>query len=143
MRQLDRNRNDDIPIGSAELPELRAYFHGWAQELVSEGADGRQWARDDSLSGRRGFEPRPPSRGNPLEWKWFLAHASLQKLPAFQWSPHASPYRIGRLTGLQSSKRFSIVLVVDMRLGRQGRELVDERAEVGDGSAGAGKLNAQ
>ena len=40
MRQLDRYRKDDIPIGSAVLPELRAYFHGWVQELVSEGADG-------------------------------------------------------------------------------------------------------
>ena len=48
MRQLDRYRNDDIPIGSAELPELRAYFHGWVQELVSEAADGRQRAREDS-----------------------------------------------------------------------------------------------
>ena len=38
MRELDRYRNDDIPIGSAELPELRAYFHGWVQELVSEAA---------------------------------------------------------------------------------------------------------
>jgi hypothetical protein len=37
----------------------------------------------------------------------------------------------------------AFVLVVAMRLGRQGRELVDERAEVGDGSGGAGKLNAQ
>jgi hypothetical protein len=35
MRQLDRYRNDDIPIGSAELSELRAYFHEWAQDLVS------------------------------------------------------------------------------------------------------------
>ena len=48
MRQLDRYRNDDIPTGSAELPELRAYFHGWVQELVSEAADGRQRAREDS-----------------------------------------------------------------------------------------------
>ncbi|MBU6244983.1 MAG: nucleotidyl transferase AbiEii/AbiGii toxin family protein [Actinomycetales bacterium] len=48
VRQLDRYRNDDIPIGATELPELRAYFHGWAQELASEVADGRQQARTDA-----------------------------------------------------------------------------------------------
>ncbi len=40
MRQLDRYRNDDIPIGGAELPELRAYFHGWVQELGQRGRTG-------------------------------------------------------------------------------------------------------
>ncbi len=40
MRQLDRYRNDDIPIGGAELPELWAHCHGWADELGQRGRTG-------------------------------------------------------------------------------------------------------
>lgn len=48
MRQLDRYRNEDIPIAAAELPELRSYFHAWVDDLGSAGASGHQRAREDS-----------------------------------------------------------------------------------------------
>lgn len=48
VRQLDRYRNEDVPIGVAELPELRAYFQSWADVLASRGASGHQRAREDS-----------------------------------------------------------------------------------------------
>lgn len=48
MRQLDRYRNDDIPIAAAELPELRSYFHAWVDDLASAGRSGHQRSREDS-----------------------------------------------------------------------------------------------
>lgn len=48
MRQLNRYRNEDIPIAAAELPELRSYFHAWVDDLGSAGASGHQRAREDS-----------------------------------------------------------------------------------------------
>ena len=48
MRQLDRYRNEDIPIAAAELPELRSYFHAWVDDLASAGRSGHQRSREDS-----------------------------------------------------------------------------------------------
>ena len=48
MRQLDRYSDQDVPMGAAELPELRSYFRAWVVELGSAGESGRQRAREDS-----------------------------------------------------------------------------------------------
>lgn len=48
MRQLDRYRDQDVPIGAAELPEVRSYFRAWVDELGSAGASGHQRAQEDS-----------------------------------------------------------------------------------------------
>lgn len=48
MRQLDRYRNEDVPIDAAELPALRSYFQAWADDLASVGTSGDQQTRNDS-----------------------------------------------------------------------------------------------
>ncbi|MBU6279970.1 MAG: nucleotidyl transferase AbiEii/AbiGii toxin family protein [Actinomycetales bacterium] len=48
MRQLDRYRNEDIPIDATQLPALRSYFRSWADALASAGTSGHQRAGIDS-----------------------------------------------------------------------------------------------
>lgn len=48
LRQVDRYRDEDIPIRSGELPDLRSYFRAWAEELARAGTNGHQRAREGS-----------------------------------------------------------------------------------------------
>jgi hypothetical protein len=48
LRQLDRYRDEDVPIAVGELYELRAYFRAWGDELPSAGSSGNHRARGDS-----------------------------------------------------------------------------------------------
>ena len=40
LRQLERYRDSDIPIGTDDVSELRSSFRAWVDELCSVAADG-------------------------------------------------------------------------------------------------------